>query len=297
MRYPWVATLLSLLMPGLGQIYCGAIIKGLCVAGLMTLLGFASILALVLDFQISGKLVILFQVISLLLYGFGAVEAFLAARRIQGTYQLKDYNHGLAYLLFYIALSGGFIFSSLYVRDNLLHPFKVPNASMFPAIWPGDQLLAAKNAYLSRNPQAGDLVIFRNPDERRVFFIKRVVAMAGDSVEIRDGELYINDLKLKREAVSPPAASPAQVPVGARYFEEWNGNARYRILLSAQPAPGGEQFPRTVVPKNCCFVLGDNRDISLDSRKLGAIPIVGIVGKASFIYGPAGDWSRFGTLQ
>jgi signal peptidase I len=167
---------------------------------------------------------------------------------------------------------------------------------MFPAIWPGDQLLAAKNAYLSRNPQAGDIVIFRNPEDRRVFFLKRVVALAGDSIEIRDGDVYINDVKLKREAVPPPAVTPAQVP-GGKYFEEWNGNATYRILLSAHAAPGVEQFQRTVVPKNCCFVLGDNRNTSLDSREFGAIPIVGIVGRASFIYAPAGNWSRFGTLR
>lgn len=295
-RYPWVATFLSLLMPGLGQLYCGAMIKGLCVAGLIAVFGLLSILALVLDFQISGKLVILFQALSLLLYGIGAVDAFLAARRIQGNYQLKDYNHWAAYILFYIAFSGGSVFSSLYLRDNLLQPFRVPTSAMFPAIWPGDRLLAAKNAYWSRNPQAGDIVIFRNPEDKRVFFLKRVVALAGDSIEIRDGDVYVNDVKLKREAVSAPAVTPAQVPEG-KYFEEWNGNAAYRILLSAHAAPGVEQFPRTVVPKNCCFVLGDNRNASLDSRELGAIPIVGIVGRASFIYAPAGHWSRFGTLR
>ncbi len=295
-RYPWVATFLSLLTPGLGQLYCGAIIKCLCFAGLITLFGLLSILALVFDSQISGKLVIIFQVISLLLYGIGAVDAFLSARRIRESYQLKDYNHWYAYILFYIAFSGGFVFSSLYLRDNLLQPFKVPGSAMFPAIWPGDRLLAAKNAYLSRNPQPGDIVIFRNPEDRRIFFLKRVVALAGDSVEIRDGDLYVNDVKLKREAVAPPAVTPPQIP-GGNYFEEWNGSAAYRILLSANAAPGAGHFPRTVVPKNCCFVLGDNRNTSLDSREFGAIPIVGIVGKASFIYAPVGNWSRFGALQ
>jgi signal peptidase I len=295
-RYPWVATVLSLLMPGLGQLYCGEIIKCLCVAGLITLFGLLGISALALDFQISGKLVIMFQVLSLLFYGIGVFDAFLSARRIRGSYHLKDYNHWVAYILFYVVFSGSCVFSSLYLRDHLLQPFRVPASTMFPAVWPGDRILAAKNAYLSRNPQAGDIVIFRNPEDRQVFFIKRVVALAGDSVEIRDGEVYINDVKLKREAVAPPAVTPAQVS-GGKYFEESNGNATYRILLSENPAPEVGQFPRIVVPKNCCFVMGDNRDASLDSREFGAIPIVGIVGKASFIYAPAGDWSRFGTLR
>jgi signal peptidase I len=283
-------------MPGLGQLYCGKIIKCLCFAGLISLFGLLSILALVLDFRVSGKMVIIFQAISLLLYGIGTVDAFLSARRIRGSYELKDYNHWFAYILFYIVFSGSCVFSSLYLRDHLLQPFRVPGAAMFPAIWPGDHLLAAKNAYLSRDPQAGDIVIFRNPDDRRIFFIKRVVALAGDSVEIRGGELYINDVKLKREAVAPPAVTPAQVP-GGKYFEEWTGSATYEVLLSSNAAPGVGEFPRTVVPKNCCFVMGDNSNASVDSREFGAIPIVGIVGKASFIYAPGGGWSRFGSIR
>ena len=295
-RYPWLACSLSLLMPGLGQLYCGAIIKCLCLSGLMTLFGMLSILALVPEFQMSDKLVMVFQAFSLLVYGVGVVDAYLSARRMQGDYQRKDYNHWFAYILFYFVASGGYVSSSLFVRDNLLQAFKVPAASMYPAIWPGDHLLAAKNAYLTRNPEVGDIVIFRNPDNRRIFFLKRVVALAGDSVEIRDGDLYINDVKLKREAVASPAVAPAQVTEG-KYFEESNGNAKYEILLSANAVPGIGQFPKTVVPKNCCFVLGDNRNTSLDSRNFGAIPIVGIIGKASFIYSPAGIWSRFGAIR
>lgn len=295
-RYPWLAALLSLLMPGLGQLYCGKIVRCFCIAGPIAVFSLLSIMVLALNFQGRDELVITFQAVSFLLYGIGVIDAYLAARRIQGSYQLKDYNNWFVYVLFCITLSGGYVFSSLYVRDNLFQPFRVPNSSMFPAIWPGDQLLAAKNVYLSQDPKVGDVVIFRDPENRRRFLLKRVVALGGDSVEIRDGEVFINGTQLKREAVSAPANIPAGVPK-EKYFEEWNGNTSYQILLSPQTAPTLEQFPRMMVPKNSCFVLGDNRDISLDSRTLGPIPIVGIIGKASFIYAPAGKWSRFGTIR
>jgi signal peptidase I len=295
-RYPWLAALLSLLIPGLGQLYCGKIVKCFCIAALIAVFSLLSIMVLTLNLQGRDELVIIFQAASLLLYGIGVIDAYLTARKLRNGYQLKDYNNWFVYALFCITLSGGYVFASLYLRDNLFQPFRVPNSSMFPAIWPGDQLLAAKNVYLSQDPKRGDIVIFRNPEDRRIFLLKRVVALGGDSVEIRDGEVFINGTLLKREAVSPPANIPAGVPK-EKYFEEWNGNTSYQILLSTQPAPALEQFPRMVVPKNTCFVLGDNRDISLDSRTLGPIPIVSIVGRATFIYAPADKWSRFGTIR
>jgi len=296
-RYPWLAVFLSLLMPGLGQLYCGAIIKGLWLAGLISVVGLLSLLGLVPGFQVNGKVVLLFQALSLLLYGIGIIDAFIMARRIREDYKLKDYNRWSAYVLLCLAVSGGYIFSGLYVRDSLLQPFKVPTGAMYPAIWPGDRLLAAKNAYQDNDPAVGDIVIFRNPDHRRQFFIKRVVAAGGDAVEIRQGEIYINDIKLKREEAPSPTVIPSQIKREGMCFYESNRDAKYRIFLIANGDPRMRNFPKTVIPKHHCFVLGDNRDNSFDSRHFGAIPVVGIVGKASFIYAPSQDWSRFGTMR
>ena len=295
-RYPWLAVFLSLLMPGLGQLYCGAIIKCLWLTGSISLVGLLSLLGLVPGFQVNGKAVLFFQALSLLLYGLGLIDAFITARHIREDYKLKDYNRCSAYLLLCVAVSGGYIFSSLYVRDRLLQPFKVQNAAMYPAILPGDRLLAAKNAYQDNDPEVGDIVIFRNPDNRSQFWIKRVVAAGGDAVEIREGEIYINDTKLKREEAPFPTVIPSQIERAGMYFYESNRAARYRIFLTSNGVPRGRSFPKTTIPKHHCFVLGDNRDNSFDSRYFGAIPVVGIVGKASFIYAPSQDWSRFGTM-
>ncbi|MGD0388312.1 MAG: signal peptidase I [Tepidisphaeraceae bacterium] len=304
-RRPWLAVLLSMVLPGLGQLYCGATIKCLWVSGLMSAIGILSILSIATPLsashrpliQTSGSLLLLCLVLSLVVYGFSVIDALLTARKTREDYRLKDYNRWYAYLLFWIAVSGGYLFAALYVRETQLEAFKVPGASMYPAIWPGDRLLAAKNVYLDHDPAIGDVVIFRNPENRAQAYIKRVVAVEGDTVEIRDDDLYINGVKLRREEASAPANVAPQVKGTPAYFYEWNGNAKYQICLCADGGLGVKDFPKTIVPKHQCFVLGDNREDSMDSRVFGSIPIVGIIGKASFIYEPSEDWSRFGSME
>src|SRR5438045_976420 len=144
-RYPWLAAFLSLIMPGLGQLYCGAIIKCLWLAGLISAIGLLGLVAVIPGFPVNEYLVILFLALSVLLYGFGVVDAFFTACRVREDYKLKDYNRWYAYALLCVVVSGGNLFSGLYVRDRLLQPFQVPTAAMYPAIWPGDKVLAAKN--------------------------------------------------------------------------------------------------------------------------------------------------------
>jgi signal peptidase I len=304
-RRPWLAILLSSFLPGLGQLYCGATLKCLCFSGLMSALGILSLLAVASPFSFShrspfqtdGTWLTLSLALATLVYVYSVVDARSTALKTRDDYRLKDYNRWYAYVLFCIAVSGGYLFAGLYVRETRLEAFNVPSDSMYPAIWPGDRLLAAKNVYLAADPAIGDIVIFRNPDNRTQFFIKRVVALEGDTVEIRNNELYINGTKLPREEAPAPAQTIPQIEgKPTSFFYEWNHNAKYEICISAS-GDLTRDFPRTVVPKNQCFVLGDNRDNSLDSRVFGPIPIVGIIGKASFIYAPSHDWSRFGRMD
>lgn len=294
-RRPWVAAFLSLLMPGLGQLYCGAVIRCLALLALASPAAILSLLALVPGVHFGGGLVFSAYGLDLLVTAFAIFDAFFAARRTRPDYEPKDYNRWYAYALLYLAVSAGHVFSAFYVRDNLIMPFKVPTASMYPAIWQGDQLFADKRAYLDRDPAVGDIVVFHNPEDRRQFFIKRVVAVGGDVVELRDGEVFINGSRLRREEA--PSSASRRIGNGGKYFYEFNGGAEYRIYLSAGRNRRLANLPATTVPAHQCFVLGDNRDDSLDSRSYGAIPVAGIVGRAGFVYAPAESWSRFGGIR
>jgi len=296
-RYAWFAAFLSLLMPGLGQLYCGAITKCLCLLALTNTAAMLSLLALVPRVRLDGTVVVLFSGFSLVIYGVGILDAFLTARRTRADYALKDYNRWYAYLLLSLAASAGNIFSVLYVRDNLLMPFRAGSDSMYPAVCKGDKVFAARNAYREKDPVVGDIVVFLNPEDRRQIFLKRVVALAGDEVEIRNGELFVNGTKLKREEAPVPTDVPKHIGGEETYFYEINGQSKYQFVVTANGNPRWRSLPSTIVPKHQCFVLGDYRDNSLDSRNFGAIPIAGIVGKVSFIYEPVGNWSRFGTIR
>ena len=137
--------------------------------------------------------------------------------------------------------------------------------------------------------------------------VKRVVAVAGDEVEIRDGELYINGGKLKRTSVGPAKVETPIVIMHGEIMLEKNGDAEYRIFIGTaeEKYENAEEkygnfvidFPPFTVPRNSCFVLGDNRNYSEDSSQFGPIPLATIKGRAEYIYWPAKDWSRFGPIK
>jgi signal peptidase I len=293
-RHPWLAVFLSVMMPGLGQLYCGAIGKCLGLLAVFGVAGLLGLLALIPNLRLSEGCFLVIEAASLVVFVIGVVDAYFTARRTREDYKLKDYNRWYIYVLFYLAVTGGHLFALLHVRDSLAEPFSPGSPSMYPSLWQGDRLMAVKNAYLTKDPAVGDVVIFHNPENRAQLYIKRVVALGGESIEIRDGEIYVNEIKLKREAAPAPATVPEQIQASGRYYSEWNGDAKYPIFMSDQADPRRRNFPRTIVPDHACFVLGDNRDNSLDSRSYGAIPIVGIVGKADFVYQPL---QRFGRVR
>jgi signal peptidase I len=151
---------------------------------------------------------------------------------------------------------------------------------MYPTIAPRDRVIAVKNAYRTADPQRGDIVLLADPQNRHMFWIKRVIAIAGNTVAVKDGDVYVNGVKLSRQLVGPGAVSGT---TGQIFYEE-NDGAKYRIFISQDhPAP---DFPEITVPKNECFIMGDNRNGALDSRSVGAILITGIYGKFEYRYWP-----------
>ncbi|UCC97785.1 MAG: signal peptidase I [Phycisphaerales bacterium] len=303
-RRIWVAVMFSLIMPGLGQVYCGRLKRGL----ILTFLNILPLPTITGLFYLSSSPMLMQAVIGLILTG-GIVQlaalldsAYLA-KRAGAEYQLNDCNSPLVYVLLVLIVTGGSIGSSLYLRDRALEAFRVPTASCYPTILPNDRILANKSVYQTNGPQRGDLVVHICPENRHSNYIKRVVALAGDTVEVRDGRLYINGKELPRREL--PASTPEEIRIQAgedilegRVFEETNGNARYRIFSAGPPdEQSADDFEKTAVPEHHCFVLGDNRNLSRDSRHFGPVHLGLIKGRADYLYFPAKDWSRFGKIR
>jgi signal peptidase I len=142
---------------------------------------------------------------------------------------------------------------TLVIRGFLMESFLVQGHSMEPTLHHGERLLVSKLLYRFREPERGEIVVFRYPRDNRTDFIKRVLALPGDKVEIRLGRLYIND-----QPVEEPYVYHA----------------------------GMFTMPPLVVPEGQVFVLGDNRTNSEDSRVFGPVDLENVKGKAFVVFWP-----------
>ena len=299
-RRPWSAVGLSLILPGFGHLYCGRLVRGLAFAAVSLL--FPPVLAVIVLSQLPAPLqTAIFAAVAALamvaVAAVAAVDAFHLARHTRGDYRLKEYNRWYVYVLLLVISTGGNVGYSLYVRAKYLQAFHIAADSMYPSIAVGDRVLANKVAYAATGPARGDVIVFPNPDDRRIRFIKRVVALEGDTVEIKDGVLIVNDEPLQRRPLPETSEAPRGAARAGTLFRESNADARYRILLSSNTAESKADSPRTIVPKHHCFVLGDNRNRSRDSRAFGPVPLAGIVGRVDYLYWPAHGWAGFGRID
>lgn len=168
---------------------------------------------------------------------------------------------------------------ALFIRTFIVQAFKIPSGSMIPTLEIGDHILVNKLSYGLRipfleryvieyaKPQRGDVVVFIYPEERGKDFIKRVIAVAGDTVEIRNKKVLINGKPIEDPHAHFMGYDPQAGAVGS-----------------------GDNFEPKVVPENHIFVMGDNRDRSYDSRFWGFVSLDDVRGKAFLIY-----WSWDGS--
>jgi len=303
-RHIWAAVLLSFIMPGLGQIYCGRFKRGL-VLNFLHILPLPIIVVLI-SLSNSPALIqiaVILILASMTVFLAAIIDsAFLTIRAAAG-YQLKDYNNPAVYALLVIIVTGGSIGSTLYIRSKGLEAFRVPTASCYPTIVPNDRILANKLAYNKKNPGRGDLVVHINPLNRHENYIKRIVAIAGDTVEMKDNQLYVNGHELTRRKLPESTLdyiriSVEEQPLKGQVFEEKNDSTKYNIFLAESPHnKTAGNFEKITVPDHHCFVLGDNRNNSRDSRDFGPIPLATIMGSADYVYWPAMSWSHFGRIK
>jgi signal peptidase I len=227
----------------------------------------------------------------------------------------------------------GLIVLAWIVRSFVAAPFNIPSGSMLPTLYIGDYLIVGKWPYgysrfsfpfgipsfrgrvLAHLPDRGDVVVFRHPSEN-ADLIKRVIAIPGDSVAVVGGRLILNGKAVQRQKLAPyempiSANSPCRtmIPADARievrsghpfclfnaYRETLPGGPSYTVLDQLDGGPA-DNFPTTRVPAGHVFMMGDNRDDSLDSRfgarqgGVGMVPQENLIGRALVTF-----WSTDGS--
>ncbi|OHY97500.1 signal peptidase I [Salinicola sp. LHM] len=178
----------------------------------------------------------------------------------------------------------------LVLRSFVIEPFQIPSGSMRPTLEVGDFILVNKFSYGLRlpvvnteivdigEPERGDVMVFRFPQDPSVNFIKRVIGLPGDHIRYENKQLYVNGKPVPKSMTDP---DPAEAP-GEELFEEHLGDVEHSIFNN--PQSPGPQMREIVVPDHEYFMMGDNRDHSNDSRYWGFVPEKNIVGKAFAVW-------------
>lgn len=205
---------------------------------------------------------------------------------------------------------------ALFIRQFVVEAFKIPSGSMIPTLTIGDHLLVNKFVYGPRipftdirlftwkDPQRGEIIVFKFPEDESKNFIKRTVGLPGDKIEIKKGMLFINDRQVPTVALG--ASNGTNPPSSSAYYdkprllEEQLGTVKHSIQYLRDQS--GYDFGPRLVPADSVFVMGDNRDNSQDSRFWGFVKYEKILGRALIIYWSwdGSDrwvrWERIGSL-
>lgn len=189
------------------------------------------------------------------------------------------------------------------IRTLLFQPFSIPSGSMRPTLLEGDYLFVTKWAYgYSRHslpfspdlfsgriwataPARGDVAVFKYPPNPSLDYIKRVIGLPGDRVQMRDGQLYINGTAVQREKagqIDNPDITEENRPVDV--YRETLPNGVSYDTLDVTPNGFSDNTREFVVPAGHYFMMGDNRDNSADSRVFGFVPEENFVGRANIIF-------------
>lgn len=194
---------------------------------------------------------------------------------------------------------GGAILAAFLVRQLVLTAYKVPTGSMQPALMPGDFIFSLRTAYglripgmraalFEKTPHRGDLVVFTYPNQPETNYVKRVIALPGDRVQIVNNRLILNGEPLRYEQMDF-LSSENPNPTLFDLFNEVAGESHWKVIL--EKGAKDRDFGPLVVPPGEIFLLGDNRDTSDDSRYWGTVPVSQIRGRAILIWMSL-DWQN-----
>ena len=206
---------------------------------------------------------------------------------------------------------------ALFIRQFVVEAFKIPSGSMIPTLTIGDHLLVNKFIYGPRipftdtrifswkEPKRGEIIVFKYPENEEKNFIKRVIGLPGDKVQIIKGILFINDHPVVVDGAVPADVEKQRDVVSAYYdtplvYDEHLGTVTHKIQYLHDQK--NVEFGPKLVPQGSVFVMGDNRDNSQDSRVWGFVQFNKILGRALIIYWSWDGqdrwvrWERIGNL-
>ena len=269
LRALW-AGLLSLILPGLGQVYGGAWRLGVVLY----------VIAIGIDFSVLDLTRLVPPTPVALVASIAAVVLFRlavaidAARRVRSrsaTAPSPWYRSTWLAVIAMIAIGVGLQFARPAAYSPGWRSFYVASGSNMPTLLTTDYVMV-DTRHAGAVPAYGDMIVFRHPRDPKVDYIKRVVGLLGDRVQLRDGTLYLNDKPMPRE------------PQDNAYRETLPNGRSYMILET--PRSSSESSEEFEVPAGFFFALGDNRGNSLDSRhkELGYVPMANVIGPVRTIY-------------
>jgi signal peptidase I len=211
------------------------------------------------------------------------------------------------------------------IRTVAFEPFNIPSGSMIPTLLVGDYLFVSKYAYgyskhslpfspdlfqgriFGSLPARGDVAVFKFPRDNSTDYIKRIIGLPGDRVQVRLGRLYVNGQEVPRESLGLYTVEGDGPRLTVRLYRESlpasaGAAAKQHQILEASDDQQYDNTPEFLVPPNHVFAMGDNRDNSLDSRDMrigvGFVPLENLVGRAEIIFfsvdGSAAWWEVWG---
>jgi signal peptidase I len=270
-RSPFLAGLLNLLFPPLGHIYAGQAWRGIRLYTAYGVISTAALFLAVQSFGVMGLLISALLLVVVIIVRIALiVDAARVARRQGSGFRLKRYNRWYVYLATLVLFLGiGTIFQNVLVA-YVGKAYSVYGTDMEPTLLNGDIILVNSLVLRLRPPHRGEIVVFRPPHRPDTPFVKRVIGLPGETLEVRDNMVYIN---------------------GRRLNEPYLRNAWH------------DNRPAERIPAGMVYVMGDNRDNSSDSRSWGPVPrdqVSGVVRTVYFSWNRDTSsirWQRIGPIR
>lgn len=196
------------------------------------------------------------------------------------------------------------LFLAIIIRSFLYEPFHIPSGSMKPGLRDGDFIFVSKydfgytkysfpfglpifngRIFFSNKPKRGDVLVFRLPSKPNINYIKRLIGLPGDKIQMKEGKLFINNKEIKKVYIGEIEEYDGDPNTEVKAFREFLDNKEI-IVLDRIKNGDGDNTATFIVPEKHYFFMGDNRDNSLDSRfpETGFIPEENLIGKARIIF-------------